>query len=171
MLKTLKRSREQKEAARRICAALMARARMPEFFTRFGVPDTMDGRFDLVALHAWLALERLEGRPALIQALIDEIFIGFDEALRHMGTGDIGMNRRLKTMAGAFYGRLAAYRSARTADDLAEAILRNVYRGTESRKADAKVLAAYALACRSHSMNLDPGDPGAGLEFGPLPNM
>ncbi len=168
MLKALKRSREQKEAARRICAALMGRARLPEFFTEFGVPDTMDGRFDLVALHAWLALERLAGEPALVQALIDEIFISFDEALRHMGTGDIGMNRRLKTMAGAFYGRLSAYRKAVSAGDLTEAILRNVYRGAAARKRQADAMATYALACRSHLMTIDPRER---LDFGPLPNM
>ena len=77
----------------------MARAGQPVFFTRLAVPDTMDGRFDLVALHAWLVLDRNRGRAAAAQALTDDVFIGFDEALREQGTGDMGMGRRLKAMA------------------------------------------------------------------------
>src|SRR2546423_5748722 len=143
MLKALRRSRQRKITARQLCAALMAQARAPVFFTRFGVPDTMDGRFDLVVLHAWLALERLQSDPALAQALVNEMFLQFDEALRDLGTGDVGMNRRLKIMAGAFYGRLEAYRSTSMHDELAAAILRNLYRGAGERQPDAKALATY----------------------------
>ena len=74
----------------------------------------MDGRFDLVALHAWLVLERLKaaGMDAAAQALTDILFVGFDEALREQGTGDMGMGRRMKAFANAFFGRLAAYGGA-----------------------------------------------------------
>jgi cytochrome b pre-mRNA-processing protein 3 len=166
MLKALRRSRQSKETARRLCAILMARARTTAFFTRFHVPDTMDGRFDLVALHAWLMLESLADEPALAQALVDEIFVQFDEALRDLGTGDVGMNRRLKTLAGAFYGRLQAYRNTSTQEDLAQAIGRNLYRGALDRQAEADALAAYAMRSRSHLANRD--NP-SGVEFAPLP--
>src|SRR6185437_12342641 len=118
MLKTLRRSRDVRKTARRVCAQLMERARAPEFFNRFGVPDTIDGRFDLVALHAWLLLDQVQDDPPLAQAVVDEIFVSFDEALRHLGTGDAAMNRRLKTIASAFYGRLQAYRGAATGEEL-----------------------------------------------------
>lgn len=166
MLKALRRARQSKESARRLCAILMAQARTTAFFTRFCVPDTIDGRFDLVALHAWLMLEPLAGDPALAQALVNEIFVHFDETLRDLGTGDIGMNRRLKTLADAFYGRLQAYRRTVTQEDLAQAIGRNVYRGALDRQPEAHALAAYAMRSRSHLANLD--NP-SGVEFAPLP--
>jgi cytochrome b pre-mRNA-processing protein 3 len=166
MLKAQRRSGQLKETARRLCAALMAQARTPAFFTRFGVPDTIDGRFDLVALHAWLMLEPLGRDPALAQALVNEIFAQFDEALRDLGTGDIGMNRRLKTMASAFYGRLQAYRNASTREDLAQALGRNLYRGALDRQPEADALATYATRSRSHLANLD---SAGGVEFAPLP--
>ena len=166
MLKALRHSWQLKEAARELCAAVMAQARAPEFFTRFGVLDTIDGRFDLVALHAWLALERLKSDPAFAQALVNEIFLQFDEALRDLGTGDIGMNSRLKTMAGAFYGRLQAYRGASTREELAQAIWRNLYRGAPDRRPQAEALATYAIG--SHSLLASPGR--GDLEIGLLPN-
>jgi len=166
MLKALRHSWQLKEAARELCAAVMAQARAPEFFTRFGVLDTMDGRFDLVALHAWLALDRLKSDPAFAQALVTENSLQFDDALRDLGTGDIGMNRRLKTMAGAFYGRLQAYRGASTREELAQAIWRNLYRGAPDRQPQAEALATYAIG--SHSLLANPG--GGDLENGLLPN-
>ena len=71
MLNFMRRAAETRSQARRLCAGLMERARAPVFFTELCVPDTMDGRFDLVALHAWLVLDRIAGEPQLTQALID----------------------------------------------------------------------------------------------------
>jgi cytochrome b pre-mRNA-processing protein 3 len=167
MLNLLRRDGDSRGLAVRLFAALMEQARRPAFFRRLAVPDTMDGRFDLVALHAWLVLDRIAGQPQLTQALIDEVFLGFDEALRELGTGDVGMNRRLKTMASAFYGRLAAYRAAPTPDKLAAAVLRNVYRGEAGRQAQAEALAAYALAARDCLQRCDVAR--GELDFGATP--
>jgi cytochrome b pre-mRNA-processing protein 3 len=169
MLTALRRTATPKALARRLCAELIAQARRPEFFTALEVPDTLDGRFDLVALHAWLVLDSIRSQPALSQALVDEVFLQFDEALRHLGTGDAGMNRRLKTLAGMFYGRLQAYRAAATPDDLAEAIRRNVFRGAEEREAQAGALATYAMAARSRLADSNPDQQP--LDFGPMPTM
>jgi cytochrome b pre-mRNA-processing protein 3 len=169
MLNFAQRAAETRSQARRLCADVMERARAPVFFTELCVPDTMDGRFDLVALHAWLALDRLasEPEPALSQAVVDEIFVGFDEALRQLGTGDIGMNRRLKAMAEAFYGRLQAYRAATDLEELATAIGRNLYRGGADR-AEALVMATYAFAAHSHLAKANVAE--GRLDFGPLPD-
>ncbi len=56
------------------------------------------------------------------QSLTDALFVGFDEALREQGTGDIGMGRRMKAFANAFFGRLAAYSGARDDAMMAEAL-------------------------------------------------
>src|SRR3954463_14409938 len=99
MLRVRRRSSKRKALAQSLCSDLLAQARDADFFTHFGVPDSMDGRFDLVVLHAWIVLERIQSDAPLAQAVVDEIFVNFDEALRHLGTGDAGMSRRLKTMA------------------------------------------------------------------------
>ena len=58
MLTALKKNNKERELANRLHEAIIGRARAPEFFATFGVPDTLDGRFDLVVLHSWLALGR-----------------------------------------------------------------------------------------------------------------
>src|ERR1700759_4525794 len=120
-----------KERGRVLERQLATRALAPVFFTRFGVPDTIDGRFDMMALHAWLALSQLKetGQDKDAQALTDAVFIGFDEALRQQGISDMGMGRRMKALANAFYGRLSAYSAAQDREQLAEALARNVWRG------------------------------------------
>jgi cytochrome b pre-mRNA-processing protein 3 len=169
MLKTLANLRERRRAATRLVSALVARAREPIFFTKFNVPDTIDGRFDLVALHAFLVLERVEagGRRDLSQALTDAIFAGFDEGLRDLGAGDIGMGRRVKKLANAFYGRLNAYRAAADRDALSAALVRNVYRGEVRNEASARELAKYTESARAAlaKSDLENGD----VQFGPLP--
>src|SRR5882762_4861308 len=132
----LRRSRRAEPAvppARRLYDLLVARARNPIFHTSFAVPDTIDGRFDLLTAHAFLVLDALksQGQPGgkLGTELASVIFAGFDEALRELGVGDVGLSRRMKALAGAFYGRLEAYRAADSADLLAPVLLRNLYRG------------------------------------------
>lgn len=170
MLNLLRKSAARKEFAARLEAQLVARARDPYFFRTLNVPDTVDGRFDLVALHGWLVLERLKGAgmDAIAQALTDGLFIGFDEALREQGTGDMGMGRRMKAIANAFFGRLAAYSGAKDATSLAEALARNVWRGA-SVDDRARALAGYVASAR---IALARADLAAGvLEFGPLPAL
>jgi cytochrome b pre-mRNA-processing protein 3 len=148
---------------------LIARSRQPVFFRALGIADTMDGRFDLLALHAWLLLEKLNaaGRRDLAQAVTDQLFIGFDESLREQGAGDMGMGRRMKKMANAFYGRMKVYSEAGDESVLAAAIERNVYRGTGQLEG-ARLLAMYAKLARIHLSTADV-TTGA-VDFGPLPN-
>jgi cytochrome b pre-mRNA-processing protein 3 len=168
MLRLLRRSAARREFAARLEAQLVARAREPYFFRVLNIPDTMDGRFDLVALHGFLALERLKsaGMDAAAQSLTDMLFVGFDEALREQGTGDIGMGRRMKAFANAFFGRLAAYAGAHDDAMMAEALARNVWRGAPV-DGHARDLAAYVAGARQA---LAESDIASGeLNFGPLP--
>jgi len=169
MLKALLKSRSDKSLGAEICAAIGARAREPVFFTAFGVPDTIDGRFDLVVLHAWLVLDRLRelGMKDVSQGVVDSLFANFDESLRDLGVGDIGIGHRVKKMADAFYGRLAAYGEAKNPDALKEAILRNVYRGEAGHDVQAASLARYAGTARAR---LEASDLSAGaVDFGQPP--
>jgi cytochrome b pre-mRNA-processing protein 3 len=167
MLNVLRRSKERRALAARLHAALVARARDPVFFERFGVDDTLDGRFDLVVLHAWLVLERLKavGTP-LSQALVDTVFTDFEEAMREMGAGDIGMVRRVKKLASAFYGRMRAYEGAQDETAIEAALIRNLYRGVT--QPGAKALARYVLRAKARLKSCDV-ESGV-LDFGPLPD-
>jgi cytochrome b pre-mRNA-processing protein 3 len=169
MLKIPGKSKKRATKVETLHAALVNRAREPAFYARFGVADTLDGRFDLLALHAFLLLERLrEARQGdLAQSLTDTIFLSFDEGLRDLGTGDMGMGRRMKAMADAFYGRMQAYDTSRNLDAMAAALGRNVYRGAEGFEARSRALAHYVFSARDHLARSNVAE-GMG-DFGPLP--
>ena len=165
MLNLLRKSAARKQDGRRLYEALVSRSREPVFFTAFAVADSLDGRFDVLALHAWLVLAELGGGAAA-QALTDVLFTGFDEAMREQGAGDMGIARKLKSMADAFYGRMAAYDAAQDEDELAAALAKNLWRGAAVDDR-ARVLAAYALRARTH-LKASLRDA---LDFGPLPTI
>ena len=165
MLNLLRKSAARKQHARRLYDGLVTRAREPVFFADFGVADSLDGRFDLLVLHAWLALKELRGAP-VAQDLTDLIFTGFDEAMREQGAGDMGIVHKLKAMANAFYGRIAAYDVAQDEQQLAAALAKNLWRGAEVDHR-ARALAAYAATARQSLAQSLPDT----LDFGPLPTI
>lgn len=133
-------------------AAVMA-ARDPWFFgPAVGVPDTLDGRFDLVGLHVGVLIRRLHRDPdprgaEAAQAVFDAMFLDMDMSLREMGVGDMSVGKRVKRMWEAFHGRAQAYAAALDADDraaLEAAVARNVFRGADDPAAGASALAAQA---------------------------
>lgn len=138
-----------RDAARGLYGAAVAQARHPDFYGAGGVPDTADGRFDLIALHVYFVLRRLRrDRPdteALAQAVFDVMFDDMDQSLREMGAGDLGVAKRVKAMAQAFLGRVAAYDEAAASGTpaLAEALRRNLYRRAEPDPGRLEALASY----------------------------
>ena len=169
MLRNFRNGRRRRGTAAALCAAVSRRARDPAFYQAYGVADSVDGRFDLVVLHAWLVLEQLRerGENDLAQTFVDAIFAAFDEALREQGAGDIGIGRRMKKMAGAFYGRLQTYSGSGDLAALGDAILRNVYRGEACRVEQAAALAKYVHDARKGvaDSRLAEGE----VDFGPPP--
>jgi cytochrome b pre-mRNA-processing protein 3 len=119
----------RREPHRAVYEAIVAAARRPALYTDFGAPDTVSGRFDMIVLHAFLVLERVkDSEPAFAQALTDELFRDMDRSLREMGVGDISVGKRVRALAEAFTGRLAAYRNAIADPKLfAEALDRNIW--------------------------------------------
>src|SRR5215211_4097549 len=103
--------------------AAVAAARDPWFFGRgIGVPDTLDGRFDLVGLHVGVLIRRLHRDPdprgaEAAQAVFDAMFSDMDMNLREMGVGDLSVGKRVKRMWEAFNGRATAYARAIDAGD------------------------------------------------------
>lgn len=109
-------------------------ARAPELFETCGIPDTLDGRFDALALHAALVIQRLQREPdgeVLAQRFFDVMFKHLDLTLREIGVQDLGVGRRIKIMAEGFHGRALAYREALAGGPtpLGEVLRRNAYGG------------------------------------------
>ncbi|QDF38422.1 ubiquinol-cytochrome C chaperone family protein [Bradyrhizobium symbiodeficiens] len=137
-----------------IYGMIVTQAREPIFYRDLGVPDTVNGRFDLLLLHLWLLLRRLRtvkgasgGASELSQALFDRFCEDMDDNLREMGVGDQTVPKRMRAFGEAFYGRVQAYDQAVEAgggEALAEAICKNILNGTGLDR--AKRLAAYARA-------------------------
>jgi cytochrome b pre-mRNA-processing protein 3 len=118
--------------AQRLYLAVVDQARQPAFYAQGGVPDTVDGRFEMIALHLFLVLHRLKrddapGAHALARALSESLFDDMDRGLREMGAGDLGVGKRVQAMAEGFYGRVAAYEAGLAGDALDAALARNVY--------------------------------------------
>lgn len=137
----------------RLHGEIVAAARQPALYARLGVPDTMEGRFEMLALHAGAALRRLEtlgkaGEAAaadLARDLADAVFLQLDHTLREQGVGDLAVPKRMKKFAEAFYGRLAAVEKAMAMGDDAElrlVLARNVLADEQAAGA-AGPLAAY----------------------------
>jgi cytochrome b pre-mRNA-processing protein 3 len=155
LLSALKRALvPQPSPVDRLYAAVVAEARQPHWYLQAGVPDTLDGRFDMVALVLSLLLLRLEAdmtgpdHPAaqLNADVTDRFITDMDGCLRQDGVADAAVSKHLGNMMAALGGRLGAYRTA-GADDaaLAEALVRNVWRGAAPAPA---ALAAAVAACR-----------------------
>jgi len=152
VLGSRRRRRDSEHSGGQLYAAAVAAARQPFFYATLGVPDTLDGRFDLVALHAFLLVRRLRDHPDLAQAIFDAMFVDMDNNLREIGVGDLSVSKHVRAMWEAFHGRSKAYESALGANDahaLATALARNVWRG-EAPPGAAEALAERVLAQAAH---------------------
>lgn len=120
-------------AARSLYEGVLVAARRPDLYRDAGVPDTLDGRFEMICLHAHLLMRRLkrEGEAAqrLSQALFDAMFRDLELDLRELGASDLKVGDRVKEMARGFYGRIAAYDAGLDGDDAAlqAALGRNLF--------------------------------------------
>jgi cytochrome b pre-mRNA-processing protein 3 len=154
-------------AGHELYAAAVAAAREPCLYTDLGVPDTLDGRFDLVGLYVFLLIHRLAAERALAQAVFDAMFADMDVNLREMGVGDLSVGKRVKAMWEAFHGRAVAYQQAMAAGDwqaLAAALARNVWRGSPPADASdrlARLMRAQAACLDGQTLAaLAAGDAG-----------
>ena len=172
-LSTFFRRSRPNDAVLRIYKSIVDQARHARFYTDFGVPDTVDGRFEMVTLHAFLVLRRLkresESASEAGQALFDVMFEDMDLSLREMGAGDMGVGKRVKAMVQAFYGRVGSYEAGlgESADVLEDALARNVFATAEPEQKHLDQLAAYVRAQDVYFATLDRADIEAGeFSFG-----
>lgn len=149
------------EPARTAYLRVVEAARQPVHYMQFGVPDTVDGRFEMIVLYAVLLVRRIkakgEASDRFGREFMSHLFDDMDRNLREMGTGDMRVGKRIKQMAEAFYGRAGAYQAALdgAGDDLAAVLSRNVY--TDGDPGDASV-AAFAAAVQRQAAGLDAQD-------------
>jgi cytochrome b pre-mRNA-processing protein 3 len=168
------RSHDQETAAR-LYGAIVAQAREPVFYSALGVPDSLDGRFDMIALHAFLVMHRLKSAPGtekLSQALFDYMFGDMDRSLREMGVTDLGVGRRVKQMVAAFYGRVSAYQDGLSdgPEALGEALARNLYRGEPPSADRLRLMADYVAASAAELAARDAASLTRGeVGFAPAP--
>lgn len=146
--------RRRERVAHALYAPIVEQFRLPVFYETWDVPDTVDGRFDLLAIHAFLVMRRLgrigadraEEGKVLSQAVFDLMFADMDQNLREMGVNDLAVGRKVHQMAEAFYGRVNAYDKAFGEGEgaLADAVARNLYRkAEEAGKRHAAIIADY----------------------------
>lgn len=167
--------RKTRDAEHSIYCQIVAQARQPVFYTQFGVPDTIDGRFDLIVLHAVLLFRRLSGEgkeaSAFAQNVFDLFFHDMDASLRELGVSDVKVPKKIKTMGEAFYGRADAYMESidnESVVDLAAALKRNIFADAEGDIKDV-ALARYVSATASHLDALAPDSIIAGAISFPDP--
>lgn len=172
MFARLFRKDPMKAVGERLYDAVLAAARRPVLYGPAGAPDTVDGRFDMIVIHAVLLMRRLRagGRKgqAASQALFDRMFDDMDAALREMGTGDLKVGRKIREMGEAFYGRAKAYDGALDAGDeagLADILARNVVDadGGGDPGAAGRALARYMIDSDARLARQDPGRLAEGM--------
>ena len=171
------RRRQDREADYRLYGCIVDQARMPAFYNDCGVPDTVAGRFDLIGLHAYLVMRCLKEMDSqrgtdLSQRLFDIMFTDMDRNLREMGVGDLGVGKKVKELAKAFYGRVKAYDEglAGGTEKLEDALRRNLFIETEPRDGDVALMAAYLAqsVAVSHRWTIEQLEEGV-LQFMPPP--
>jgi cytochrome b pre-mRNA-processing protein 3 len=162
MLTWLRQRQDRRQKARSLYGSIVTQARSPGFYAHWGVPDTREGRFEMIALHLVLVLHRLAdaGIPGrrLGQALTEAFVADFDDTLREMAVGDLAVPRHVKRAVGALHERHAAYRAALAAssdDPLAAAILARLAGAGASQSLDAARLCGY-MKCAKRRLDLLP---------------
>lgn len=141
----------KRAGSRRIASALysriVAQSRLSDFYVNWRVPDTLEGRFEVLVLHVFLVLEGLRGRGTtadqVAQNLVDAYFTDMDTTMRELGVGDLAVPKKIRKLAAVFYERLADYKHAASNEpSLAKQIDSHIFEGENPES--AQILASYA---------------------------
>jgi cytochrome b pre-mRNA-processing protein 3 len=170
MFSSFRRRNQRRETIERLYGVIVAQARNPFFYRDLAVPDTVEGRFDLLVAHLYLVSRRLsqgnESDREAGQALLDFFFEDMDASLREIGIGDLSVPKKMRGLAEAYLGRVAAYDAAmETPGEIAlrAALLRNVYGVADAAapreaEAGAAALASYLMKNAAHLATRSPED-------------
>ncbi len=170
MIFPLFRRSKRSDTISSLYGTIVAQARTAGFYRDYAVPDTLNGRFDLIVLHLVLLIERLNADPGLQplgQAVFNRFCQDMDDNLREMGVGDLAVPKEMRRMGEAFYGRAQAYRTALAADGAAleSALNRNIYGESGPCAACARLAAYVREAVRDLAAQAAPGLAAGRLHF------
>jgi cytochrome b pre-mRNA-processing protein 3 len=154
-LDRLLKPRPAKAAGAKLYASAVGQARSAVFYRDFGVRDSMEGRFELFSLHVIFLIERLKGQgdaaAETSQVVFDSYVKGLDDAFREIGVADTAVGKKMKKLAGAFYGRLKTYDDAlATLPDttaVTDFLARTAFE--ERVEGDVTALSAYLIKTRA----------------------
>ena len=124
-------------------------ARNKRLYIQGGVPDTIDGRFELIILHCHLFVNRLilagSEEKAFAQKLINYMFRDFDRSLREIGVGDLSVGKKIKFMVSSYYGRANTYQKAlnKHSKIIDKALKNNLYGTISPNKNEVKYMKFY----------------------------
>ncbi len=162
MLGWLRGKAELRRTGHQLYERIVAQARMPSLYEQCGVPDTMEGRLEMILLHVVLVLERLKPEGPMGQQLgqqvMEQLVADMDDALRRIGYGDDSIAGRLPRLGAALGERAhdygAAFVTAEPRDALEAALLAHIYRPVDAVASSVAIplalrLADYVRWCRS----------------------
>jgi cytochrome b pre-mRNA-processing protein 3 len=173
------RSRSPKRIAAELYSDVVAAARAPAFYAELGVPDTIEGRYEMIVLHVVLLLRRLRqpgaGQKRLAQALVDFMAADLDRSIRELGVGDMSVGKFMKRLGEGLYGRAAAYDKVlddRDSQALETAVLRNIFDGDDPGERILATVACYVQTQHDHLAGLAVEPIAAGhVAFQPFADM
>jgi cytochrome b pre-mRNA-processing protein 3 len=166
MLRLVKPRSELQRKAGDLYGVVVTQARQPEFYAELGIPDTPIGRYELVVLHLFLILRRLQEAPReageLPRMLVEAFVEDMDDSLRELGTGDLAVARKVRRAAAGLYERSQAYRQAFADGGMQE--LTGALSSHLAAQCDARQLAALAAYARAAWASLASQDVAGLLE-------
>ena len=172
-----KKNNATKTLATKLYITIINQSRQKDFYIKFGVQDTPDGRFDMILLHSYLLFSRLKlefkESKIIAQQVFDLMFADMNQNLRELGVGDIGVGHRIKGMVQAFYGRMKIYDHALSGSDpsiLEQALTKNLYRKSTPTITQVKKVADYVRKEQKNLLKLPISEILIGnFHFGPPP--
>ncbi len=183
----LRNRQSPKVAAERIYEGIVDQARQPPFYSRFGIPDTLEGRYEMVALHLFLVHERLHAEAPLhndlARALTERFVTDMDDCMREIGIGDMSVPKKVKRAAAGLLERVHDYRAAlaQSSDDgLLAAIDHHAFSSKRpednplphGQQASAAALAGYVRASLARLAPMQVEDiVRDGPRFAPIPDV
>ena len=166
--KLFRRADPYEDVALRLYGVLVEKARDRVFYAQLAVPDTINGRFDMLIIHAMLLLRRLRGAGVEAEkvgrATLELMFKDMDRSLRERGVGDMGIGRHIKKMGKAMFGRAEVYEAGLDGDDatLTAALKENIYRQAQPDGAQLERILQYMRRAADHLSKQDVADVMAG---------
>ncbi|PLW76709.1 ubiquinol-cytochrome C chaperone family protein [Cohaesibacter celericrescens] len=151
IFKLFRKDTKKEQIAALLYDAIVARSRQPVFYLDYKVEDSINGRFEMIVLHAYVVFHFLRNEDGnakdVGQAVFNRFFRDMDDSLREIGVGDLSVPKKIKKMAQSFYGRVEAYDIAReeSLEALASALSRNIYPDEPQSRPEANILAQYVL--------------------------